>query len=143
MGGPLKRKILIVDDEPDLVAYLSAFLADHGFAVIAAGNGQEGFEKAAAEHPDLITLDITMPEQSGVRLFRSLQQDPSTAAIPVVIVTGISHEFKRFIETRTQVRPPAAYFEKPVDRDALLVKINELLAISPQPAATRHSGGSR
>jgi DNA-binding response OmpR family regulator len=138
--GSLKRKILVVDDEPDLVAYLTAFFEDHGFTVVAAGNGQEGMEKALAEHPDLITLDITMPEESGVRLFRSLQRDSSTAQIPVVIVTGISHEFKRFIETRRQVNPPAAYFEKPVDRDALLATINQLLAEAPQPAATESGG---
>jgi len=137
----MKKKILIVDDEPDVVAYLSAFFEDHGFSVISAGNGKEGFEKATAQHPDLITLDITMPEESGVRLFRSLQQDPATAEIPVVIVTGISSDFKRFIETRKQVRPPAAYFEKPVDRDALLARINQLLALSPRPDASVRSGG--
>lgn len=126
------KKILIVDDELDLVTYLSTFLNDHGFAVIAASDGVEGFRKAAAEHPDLITLDITIPEESGVRLFRRLQQDPATAAIPVVIVTGVSHEFKHFIETRKQVRPPAAYFEKPVDREALLATIDRLLAASPE-----------
>lgn len=128
MNGTTKKKILVVDDEPDVVAYLSALFEDNGFSVVAAGTGKEGFEKAAAERPDLITLDITMPEESGVRLFRDLQQEPATAAIPVVIVTGISHEFKHFLETRKQVRPPAAYFEKPVDRVRLLDKINELLA---------------
>ena len=138
----MKKKILIVDDEPDLVAYLGAFLEDNGFSVIAAGNGKEGWERAVAERPDLITLDITMPEESGVRLFRNLQQDPDTAGIPVVIVTGISHDFKRFIDTRKQVHPPAAYFEKPVDREALLAKINELLAVSPQPDAGDRSGGT-
>jgi len=138
----MKKKILIVDDEPDLVAYLGAFLEDNGFSVIAAGNGKEGWERAVAERPDLITLDITMPEESGVRLFRNLQQDPDTAGIPVVIVTGISHDFKRFIDTRKQVHPPAAYFEKPVDRDALLARINELLSVSPQPDAGDRSGGT-
>lgn len=136
----MKQKILVVDDEPDLVAYLRAFLEDRGFAVAVAANGQEGMEKALAEHPDLITLDITMPGESGVRLFRDLQQDSSTARIPVVIVTGIAHEFKHFIETRKQVRPPAAYFEKPVDREVLLAKIEELLAV---PGAAQPSGGTR
>jgi len=138
----MKKKILIVDDEPDIVTYLGAFLEDHGFSVIAAANGKEGWEDAVAQRPDLITLDITMPEESGVRLFRDLQQDPATAGIPVVIVTGISHDFKRFIETRKQVRPPAAYFEKPVDRDALLAKINQLLAVAPQHGARDPSGGT-
>jgi len=138
----MKRKILVVDDEPDLVAYLRVFLEDRGFEVAVAADGREGMEKALEEHPDLITLDITMPAESGVRLLRDLQQDPSTARIPVVIVTGVAHEFKRFIETRKQVRPPAAYFEKPVDREALLAEIEVLLAAAPGLAA-EPSGGAR
>ena len=68
-----------------------------------------------------------MPEESGVRMFRDLQGNESTASIPVIMITGVSHEFKRFIETRRQVHPPEAYFEKPVDRDELLAKVNEIL----------------
>jgi CheY-like chemotaxis protein len=96
--------------------------------VIVAGDGKEGFEKAKFWHPDLITLDISMPEESGVRLLRNLQKDPDTANMPIVIVTGISHEFKRFIETRKQVRPLAGYFDKPIDREQFLAKINEILS---------------
>ena len=125
------KTILIVEDEPDEVAYLKALFTDTGFAVISAVNGQDGFEKAKAQHPDLITLDISMPEESGVRMFRDLQGDPDTADIPVVIITGVSHDFKRFIETRRQVHPPAGYFDKPPDREQLLAKINEILSVSP------------
>jgi CheY-like chemotaxis protein len=119
--------VMIVDDEADVVAYLKALLEDNGIDVITARDGKEGYEEAKFHHPDLITLDITMPEESGVRLLRDLQKDPDTADIPVVIVTGISHEFKRFIETRKQVRPLAGYFEKPIDREQFLAKINEIL----------------
>lgn len=125
------KTILIVDDEPDVTAYLKAFFEDNGFKVITAADGKEGFEKAKAGSPDLITLDITMPEESGVRMFRQVQADEATAAIPVVIITGISHEFKRFIETRRQVHPPDAYFEKPIDREELLAKVNEILGAKP------------
>ncbi len=125
------KTILIVDDEPDVTAYLKAFFEDNGFKVITAANGKEGFEKAKAGRPDLITLDITMPEESGVRMFRQVQADEATAAIPVVIITGVSHDFKRFIETRRQVRPPDAYFEKPIDREELLAKVNEILGAKP------------
>jgi len=125
-----KKTILVVEDEPDEVAYLTALFADNGFDVISAPNGQVGFEKAKAQHPDLITLDISMPEESGVRMFRDLQQDPATANIPVVMITGVTHDFKRFIETRRQVHPPAGYFDKPPEREQLLAKINELLGLS-------------
>lgn len=125
------KTILIVDDEPDVTAYLKAFFEDNGFKVITAADGKEGFEKAKAGSPDLITLDITMPEESGVRMFRQVQADEATAAIPVVIITGVSHDFKRFIETRRQVRPPDAYFDKPIDREELLAKVNEILGAKP------------
>jgi CheY-like chemotaxis protein len=123
------KTILIVEDEADESAYLGALFEDNGFAVISAGNGQEGFEKAKSRHPDLITLDISMPEESGVRMFRDLQGDPETSDIPVIVITGITHDFKRFIETRKQVRPPEGYFDKPPDRDQLLAKINEILRV--------------
>ena len=127
MSQNIQRKILVVDDEPDVVAYLGALLSDHGYAVSTAADGIEGFAAAKSEHPDLITLDITMPNESGVRMFRDLQDDPETAQIPVVIITGISLEFKRFIETRKHLRPPAGYFEKPIDRDEVLSRIRQIL----------------
>jgi CheY-like chemotaxis protein len=125
-----RKRILIVEDEPDEVSYLAALLEDNGFAVMTAVNGRDGFEKAKSKHPDLVTLDISMPEESGVRMFRDLQADPATSDIPVIIVTGISHDFKHFIETRRQVRPPAGYFDKPPDREQLLAKIREILGVS-------------
>jgi DNA-binding response OmpR family regulator len=124
------KTILVVDDEHDLVEYLTSVLEDNGFHVAAAVNGKDGMEKAVAILPDLILLDVSMPEQSGVRMYRNLQEDARTSAIPVVMLTGVSHEFKRFIETRKRVRPPAGYFDKPPDREQLLAKIRELLAIA-------------
>jgi CheY-like chemotaxis protein len=129
-----QKTILVVEDEPDQIAYLDTLLKDQGFAVITAADGREGFEKAKSNHPDLITLDISMPEESGVRMFRDLQADPATANIPVIIITGITHDFKRFIETRKQVHPPAGYFDKPLDREKLLAKINELLGAANKAA---------
>ena len=123
-----QKTILVVEDEPDQIAYLDTLFKDQGFAVVTATNGLEGFEKAKSSHPDLITLDVSMPEESGVRMFRDLQADSATSDIPVIIITGISHDFKRFIETRKQVRPPQGYFDKPPEREKLLAKINELLS---------------
>jgi CheY-like chemotaxis protein len=119
-------KILVVDDEEDVLTFIGTLLEDNGYAVSKAMNGKEGFAKAQAELPELILLDISMPEESGVRMYRNLCDEPQTKHIPVIILTGISHEFKRFIETRRQVPPPAGYFDKPPDRDQLLAKIREL-----------------
>ena len=121
------KTILVVEDEPDVMSYLVTFFKVNNYNVLTATNGRIGFEKAKTEHPDVISLDITMPEESGVRMYRNLHDDPSTKDIPVIIITGVSGEFKRFIESRNQVDPPAGYFEKPIDREAVLAKIKEIL----------------
>ena len=71
-GGGAGRKILIVDDEPDVITYLETFFHDQGYGTLSAQDGKVGFAKARAEHPDLITLDISVPEESGVKMFRQL-----------------------------------------------------------------------
>ena len=124
---PESKKILIIDDEDDVVTYLTTFFKDNGFTAIFANDGKAGVEKAVKEKPDIITLDVSMPEESGVRALRDLQTNDTTKNIPVIIVTGVSLDFKRFIETRKQVHPPEGYFEKPIDRDKLLQKVKELL----------------
>ncbi len=127
MSEKSAKKILVVDDEPDVVAYVGNFLADHGFEVISASDGKDGFAKAKAELPDLIVLDIVMPKDTGVRMYRDLYENPETRQIPVVMLTGVTHEFKRFISTRRQVPSPAGYFEKPADLTKVIEKIEEIL----------------
>ena len=121
------KKILIIDDEEDVTTYLTTFFSDNGFSTISAVDGKQGVQKAIEEKPDIITLDISMPEESGVKALRDLQGNEVTENIPVIIVTGVSSDFKRFIETRKQVHPPEGYFEKPIDRDKLLKRVKELL----------------
>jgi DNA-binding response OmpR family regulator len=122
-----KKKILIVDDEPDVVRYLTVLLENNGFSTVGAVDGRDGFEKVRSEHPDLIVLDISMPKESGIKMYRNLHDTKEFSGIPVVMLTGVSREFERFISTRKLVDPPAAYFEKPVDDKELLSKIAELV----------------
>jgi len=122
----VQKKILIIDDEEDVIRYFETFFNDNGYSVISARNGKEGFDKAVAELPDLITLDITMPEESGVRALRDLSEDMRTSNIPVFIVTGISIDFKKFISNRKNVKL-MAYFEKPVNMKLMLEKVRELI----------------
>jgi len=122
-----KKRILVVDDEPDMVEWLTAFFQDNGYATISAYDGFDGFEKAESEMPDLITLDISMDKESGIKMYRKLNESEKTSKIPVVMLTGVSVDFKKFISSRKQVPPPTAYFEKPVDRDELLKKVKELI----------------
>lgn len=122
-----KRKILIVEDEPDMVEWLATFLEDNGYETVVAYDGFDGFEKAKSERPDLITLDITMDKESGIKMYRNLHGTPETVDIPVIMVTGVSPELKGFIERRKQVDPPAGYFEKPVDKKKLLQAVKDLI----------------
>lgn len=123
-----KRKIIVIDDEPDIVTFLTTLLDDNGYETISAQDGQEGLDKTRAERPDLVLLDITMPEKSGVRYYRELKEDPDLGNIPVVIVTGVTKDFEKFISTRRQVPPPEGYISKPVDRQELLDTIAKILA---------------
>jgi CheY-like chemotaxis protein len=84
------KRILIVDDEPDIVSYLEMILQDNGFETETAGNGNEALDKARKNRPDLVTLDISMPEASGTRFYKELRTDPSTRTIPVFIVTAVT-----------------------------------------------------
>ena len=121
------KKILVVDDEPDVVTYLCTVLRDHGYEAIEAFNGEEALEMIQTDRPDLVTLDITMPEMTGVKAYRRLKEDVSLKTIPIVIVTGITHDFKQFISSRTQVPPPEGYLEKPVKPEELLAEVKRLI----------------
>ncbi|HDP80935.1 MAG TPA: response regulator [Spirochaetes bacterium] len=122
------KKVLIVDDEADVLEYLSSLLEDNGYRTLTAMNGKTGMEAARAEKPDLICLDITMPEETGVSMLRQLHDDGETASIPVIIVSGVDPRFKDFIENRRQVSPPAAYFEKPINQGEFLAAVKKTLA---------------
>ncbi|MBD3165712.1 response regulator [bacterium] len=121
------KKILVVDDEEDIVQFLSVLLEDNGYEVVVARNGIEALEKARADAPALISLDITMPEQSGVKAYKELRNDDDLKSIPIVIVTGYEDpNFEKFIKTRRTIEPPDAFFEKPIQKDEFLAKVKDL-----------------
>ncbi len=124
-----KIVVLVVDDEDDVLTYLTSLLEDNGYDTLTAHDGAEGLKIAKEKKPDLISLDITMAEESGVKMYRKIREDKETSDIPVIIVTGVASDFKSFIESRKQVNPPQGYFEKPIDKDAYLAKIKEITRI--------------
>jgi CheY-like chemotaxis protein len=79
--GDSMKKVLIVDDEPDIVSYLEMILQDNGFETDTAGNGNEALEKVRKNRPDLVTLDISMPEASGTRFYKELRTNPESRSV--------------------------------------------------------------
>jgi CheY-like chemotaxis protein len=121
-------KILVIDDEPDVVEFLSAVLDDNGASVLQAYDGEEGIELARKEKPDLITLDLSMPGKDGGEVFIALRRDPDLKDIKVCIVTG-RPELRKLIYERP-VRPPEGYMDKPVNDEALLMNLRKIFDIT-------------
>ena len=122
------KTVLVVDDDPDACEFLSTVLRDDGLATAIAHDGAEAIRMIDEAPPDLVTLDITMPEKSGVAVYRKLKEDDQLKSVPVIIITGISDDFKKFISSRRQVPPPEGYISKPVDVEEFLSMVRELLA---------------
>lgn len=127
------KKVLIVDDEPDIVSYLEMILQDNGYETLTAVNGNEAMEQVRKDRPDLVTLDISMPEASGTRFYKEIKTDSELSGIPVFIVTGVTglggdpYAYEKFISNRRLVPAPEGYFPKPIDRDAFIKAVNEVL----------------
>ena len=127
----MSKTIMIVDDEPDTLTYLTIFLERNGYKTITAANGEEGLEKVKEEKVDLICLDIMMPKKSGVGFYRLIKKEKDLKDIPIIIITGFTKDmnpkmdFERFLSERKTVPKPEGYLEKPIDRDVLLRIIKE------------------
>lgn len=123
-----KKKVLVVDDEPDVQTFLSALFQDNGFDVVVAENGLDAWKKVEAEKPDLITLDMTMPEQTGVRTFRDLKAHEVYKSIPIIIVTGIGEPMNNFLSRMRNSPQPEGFLSKPIDKKELLDLATKLTA---------------
>jgi CheY-like chemotaxis protein len=128
----MRKKILIIDDEPAMITYLNTLLQDNGFETSSSLDAEDGYRKAREESPDLITLDLLMPDKTGIRLYKDLKKDDQLSQIPVIMVTGFTKEqhpmidFKKFIYDRA-IPGPEAFIEKPVDPDTLLSAVSDVL----------------
>lgn len=123
-------KILIVDDEPDIVTYLKLLLENHGYEVVSASDGREGLDLARHENPDLMCIDIMMPKKTGVALYQELKTDPKLKKIPCVIISAYEsaysfkgQAFRRMVQDKS-IPEPLKFFEKPIDVAAFLGFIN-------------------
>jgi CheY-like chemotaxis protein len=130
-GSIMGKKILIVDDESEQIDFVSTLLEENGYVPISATNGIDGMKKVKAEKPDLILLDILMPERGGIGMYQDLRHGEETKNIPVVIVTGLARggNFEDFMLRQGQdISPPDGYVEKPMNPDVMLQLVSNLLS---------------
>jgi twitching motility two-component system response regulator PilH len=120
---------LVIDDEPDITTYHGTLLSDHGWEVLTANSGDDGLALAKQQKPDVVLLDVMMPDRGGLSTLIGFRKDPELEAVPVVLVTGIqeslTHDFEKFLD-RFKKYHPNAYVEKPIDPDNLLKLLDEI-----------------
>jgi CheY-like chemotaxis protein len=119
-----KKKILIIDDEKDALFILSKELASKGYSVISADNGNDALKLAKSKYPDLIMLDIWMPEMDGLEVFARLGEDPKTKDIPVIFLTCLFS--KREEKERGCVVAGRVLIAKPYSIESLATEIERL-----------------
>jgi len=119
------KKILIVDDEADIRTYLEVLFNENGYETAVAADGDVAMAKAKEFKPDLITLDIIMPHESGQKFYRQLAKDPELSKVPVVICTGMERYKDLFQRSYRTMPKPFGFIEKPIDKDELLKKVKE------------------
>ncbi len=128
-----KRRVLVVDDELDMRTFVATLLETSGFKPLVAEDGIQGLEMARRDKPSLIILDIMMPRESGITMYRSLKSDPALKDIPVIMLSALAK--KTFLHSQgvldaykgEKIPEPAAYIEKPPEPDELLEAIQNSL----------------
>ena len=128
-----KEKILVVADETDMRVFLSTVIETGGFDPIVAINGTEGLKKALKENPDLIIVDVMMPKEDGLQMYRNLKYDKMFKNIPVIMLSSIDkHTFFHYQKMKNvlpgkSLPEPEAYLEKPPEAEELIGLIHDML----------------
>jgi DNA-binding response OmpR family regulator len=127
----VRSKILVVDDEPEAVELVEFNLKQAGFIVLTAADGTEALNKARANSPDLIVLDLMLPEISGLEVCKMLRREPATAGLPIIMLTAKAAEIDRVLGLELGADD---YITKPFSPRELVLRIQKLL-LRGQPAA--------
>ena len=122
----MKKKILLIDDDKNMVRMLKIRLESEGFNVISAYDGEEGLEKTLKEKPDLIILDIMLPKMDGYQVCQKLKEDRKTWDIPVLMLTAKDDLESRFIGLFSGA---IEYMSKPYESKTLLRNIKQMLSM--------------
>src|SRR3989338_9153510 len=123
-------KILIIDDDADIVEATKIVLESKGYKVISANEGDAGYKKAEAERPDLIILDVMMKtKDQGFQVSYKLKNNPELSKIPILMLTSVGREtgFKFSKETDEDYLPVEEFIEKPIKPKELVARVEKLL----------------
>lgn len=123
-GSVAAKKILVVDDDPEILGMLDIRLGKRGYHVISAADGEQALEQASKEKPSLVVLDVMMPRMNGWEVARALRQDPATHDIKIVMLTAIGAEMN---EMTSPLYGVDAYLDKPFQFAELEKTIDDLL----------------
>jgi DNA-binding response OmpR family regulator len=123
MAGPGSKKILIVEDEKDILDLVRLYLEKEGFRTRTAANGLDGLRQAKAEHPDLIILDLMMAEMDGLETCKRIRADPATARIPIIMLTAKAEESDMVIGLELGADD---YVTKPFSPKALVARVKAM-----------------
>jgi len=121
-----QKKILIIDDEEDLQKMLKIRLEQEGFNIVQANDGDVGLKTAEQEVPDMIIMDIMMPNMDGYSCLKEVRSLPKTKDIPILMLSGKEEEKVRDLFAFQKI---SGYIEKPFELDDLVVKVREILKI--------------
>ena len=120
----MSKTILVADDESHILHVVSLKLRNAGFNVVTARDGQEAFELAHQQHPDLLITDYHMPQLSGIELCQKLKQDPATSSIPAIMLTARGYQLE---PNDTEKSGILRMLSKPFSPRQLLATVNEVL----------------
>ncbi len=123
-------KILVVDDDPDQVETVTMMLESKGHEVLTAYGGMEGLQKARAEKPDAVVLDVIMPDKDGFEVCKEMKGDPALREIPVLLLTSVASKFSetRFTPRMAMETEADDYVDKPVKPEEIAKRVEKLLA---------------
>jgi DNA-binding response OmpR family regulator len=137
MSKALKERVLVIDDEPDLLELIEVNMKAAGFEVLSASNGKEGLEMARKTKPELIVLDVMLPELGGLEVCKSLRRDPATADIPVLMLTARATEIDRVLGLELGADD---YVTKPFSTRELVLRVKNLLRRKTAGEISRFAG---
>jgi len=129
MSDTQSKSILFVEDEIAQREPLVEMLSGSGFTVFQASDGKQGLELALKEHPDLILLDLIMPEMDGVSFMKTLRQDAWGANVPLIMFTNVSPDTENTIHTINEFKPSFYLTKGDLTLDEIVSKIKEVLKI--------------